>query len=357
MRKKNAKCLFVAALFSMSGTHDVSAEKQEVHRSAGDAFQHVYIGGDVGFSGSNCELDCVFDGYMETGKEGVPATYYDVTGAVVTPPVPFTGEVLDFQTKYFFDIGDFIGARGNQFRLDLVLGGNAHVGSDVLFGADVLMRYMPGTINGFGYIRADMVTDVSGAPASLQEYTLTDFSNCLISDTPHGPCSFLYDGSGFTEIAIHNSWTLDFLVNVGYALSPAVSFLFKAGVSLGFWRTGGVLNFSSTENMKWYNYSTMDMNAGVTFPVTHAFEYASEEPEEIEENFSQNSTFVGLVLAPTVQMRISQGVVAFLKIELSLYPKKELSFDIEDVGTLDMTVQNLNTVSGLVGIVYTFGGK
>lgn len=362
MRKKNAKFLFITVLFSVGYAGNITAQTEEKRQSAGDAFQNGYVGGDVGFSGSSCQVEYGIDETFTTESGDVTPTYYNMSQQPVTPPMSLAGEVLNFETQYAFNTGDFVSARGNQFRLDLIVGGNVHVGHDILLGGDILLRYTPGVISGFGGVSADITTDVIGPPVSVQDYTIGFFGNFVehANRSQDIPCSFVYDTDGFTEVAIHNSWTVDFLLNVGYAFSPAVSFLLKAGLSLGFWRVDGSLDFSSTENLTWYNYTEMNPYPApleTYFNAIHDFSYTSPNPEEVGEDFSENSTFTGLVLAPTVQMRISQGVIAFLKLELSLYGEKGFSFETENIGMVDMTVQKLNTVSGLVGIVYTLGGK
>ncbi len=49
MRKKDARFLCVAALFSVSCAHHVEAQEGK-KPSSGDAFSHVYMGAGVDFS-------------------------------------------------------------------------------------------------------------------------------------------------------------------------------------------------------------------------------------------------------------------------------------------------------------------
>ncbi len=361
MRKRNAKFFFVAAIFSMSCMHHVEAQKERqktVH--AGDAFQHGYVGADVGFSTGRCRVEYVMDDVLTTGSDpekGVSPTYYNNDGVLVTPPVSLPGEVLNFQTEYTLGVGDFVGAMGDQCLLDLIVGYNAHVGHGILLGGDVVLRYTPSAISGFGYVNADILTKVIGESVASPAYTVSNVCNNVHRTvaTDSRPSSFVYDTSGITQVDIYNSWNLDFLLNMGYAVSPVVSILLKAGVALGFWHVNGAVNFQSNARMFWSNHSLMTFGAS-PFEADHYFDY-SPVPEKVQGDFSQNSTFVGLVLAPTVQVKISQSVVAFLKIELSLYGNHEMSLDADSIGVVDMTMRNVNTVSGLMGIAYTFGGK
>ncbi len=364
MRKRNARFFFVAALFSMNCAHHVEAQEGK-KPSSGDAFSHVYMGADVGFSAGRCQVDYIMDEPFITGSDpetGVSPTYYEYqTGEVITSPVALPGEVINYQTEYALSVGDLVRARGNQLRLDVIAGGNVHVGHDILLGADAVLRYTPGVIEGFGYVSADIATDVIGDPVSCPSYYLSNLCNNMYRypNSDSEPASFVYETQGFTEINIHNSWTVDFLLNMGYAVSPAVSLLLKAGVSLGFWDVDGAVNFQSTENLEWCNFAFMVFGGSqdpVFFHANHVFKY-NPDPEEMNEDFSENSTFVGLVLAPTVQMKISQDVVAFLKIEFSLYENQDISFETENIGVVDLGMENVSTVSGLLGIVYTFGGK
>lgn len=198
-----------------------------------------------------------------------------------------------------------------------------------------------------------------------------NFSNTLVTTTEgqNGtPTSADFQTTGTFDVSIKNSWNFAFLAKFAYALNEKVMAGMKIGPVITTINASATLEGSTTDSLYLVNSFGNTPTGTVVPPANLVIDYNNSDTptsETLSATFSTSKTLTGLVVAPIVQFKLSDKVVAFVEARGSIFFQNTLVLPIDstpDLGednpnAVEVSLGHLSSISGLVGISYKFGGS
>lgn len=282
----------------------------------------------------------------------VMPSFYDKYGKPGVPPYSTQGEMLTFSTKTYWDKDPSASAWNVGFSPDMRCGYTFSLPYHFLCGIEAGAIFFVGKdLSCYSSVNAQAhETEVFSAPA-LQGHIArigARFMNNFSKYPKKYPSYFEYDSTGTMDITMQHVFSASLTVHLGYEVEKHAAFLVKMGIICGARNTQGTVNFSPSHNVLWCNYIS-DVTYG---SYSHLFRDSSSTDNTEESSFTITSFLTGLVVAPSLNIKVTPHVVFTGEVKLCLYP----SFAIEDeaFSITDLSVHEMNSLFCSIGISYLF---